>query len=65
MNSKQVKHLLQQKTKTLFTIAPDMLVFDAIQLMVDNNLGSLLVVKVGRLGDNLILCLPVYLVSEG
>ncbi len=48
MNSKQVKHLLQQKSKNLFTIPPDMLVFDAIQLMVDKNLGSLLVVKDGK-----------------
>lgn len=48
MITKQVKHLLQQKQKNLFTISPDMLVFDAINLMVDKNLGSLLVVKDGK-----------------
>jgi CBS domain-containing protein len=45
MNSKQVKHLLQQKGKTLFSVTPDMLVFDAIKLMVEKNLGALLVMK--------------------
>ena len=45
MNSKKVKHLLQQKSKALFSVTPDMLVFDAITLMVEKNLGALLVVK--------------------
>jgi len=48
MNSKQVKHLLQQKSKTLFSVSPDMLVFDAITLMVEKNLGALLVMKDGK-----------------
>lgn len=48
MNSKQVKHLLQQKSKTLFSVAPDMLVYDAIKLMVDKNLGALLVMRKGK-----------------
>jgi CBS domain-containing protein len=48
MVTKQVKHLLQQKSRTLFSIAPEMLVYDAIKLMVEKNLGSLLVVKDGK-----------------
>lgn len=45
MNSKQVKHLLQQKSRTLFSVNPDMIVYDAIKMMVDKNLGALLVTK--------------------
>ncbi|MDI1354527.1 MAG: CBS domain-containing protein [bacterium] len=48
MITKQVKHLLQQKSKTLFTVSPDMLVYDAIKMMVDKNLGALLVLKDGK-----------------
>lgn len=48
MITKQVKHLLQQKQKPLITIPPDMLVYDAIKMMVQKNLGSLLVVKDGK-----------------
>ena len=48
MITKQVKHLLQQKPKTLFSVAPEMMVFDAIQLMVDKNLGALLVMRDGK-----------------
>jgi len=43
MTTKQVKHLLQQKSKVLFSVQPNMLVYDAIKLMVEKNLGALLV----------------------
>lgn len=45
MNSKQVKHLLQKKSRALFSIGPEMLVYDAIKFMVEKNLGALLVMK--------------------
>jgi CBS domain-containing protein len=48
MITKQVKHLLQQKQRPLITIPPDMLVHDAVKMMVQKNLGSLLVVKDGK-----------------
>lgn len=48
MITKQVKHLLQQKPKALFSVAPEMMVFDAIKLMVDKNLGALLVMTDGK-----------------
>lgn len=48
MITKQVKHLLQQKRKDLISVSPDTLVYDAIKLMVDKNLGALMVLKDGN-----------------
>lgn len=45
MTTKQVKHLLQLKSKVLFSVQPNMLVYDAIKLMVEKNLGALLVTQ--------------------
>jgi CBS domain-containing protein len=38
-----VRHLLQQKGSTVWSIAPQASVYDALQLMADKNIGALLV----------------------
>jgi CBS domain-containing protein len=44
-----VKQLLQQRTGEVWTIDPDDTVFNAIKLMADKEIGSLLVMRAGRL----------------
>ena len=46
---KTVKQLLQQKGHTVTTIDPDSSVYDAMQLMANNNIGSLLVMSDDKL----------------
>jgi CBS domain-containing protein len=41
---KLVKHLLDTKGRQIVSIAPDASVFDAIKLMADNTVGSLIVI---------------------
>jgi CBS domain-containing protein len=43
-----VKQLLQSKGSEVWTIAPDTLVSDALQLMADKNIGALVVVEAGQ-----------------
>jgi CBS domain-containing protein len=44
-----ISSLLHHKTSTVWSIAPEATVFDAIKLMSDKNIGSLLVMSEGRL----------------
>jgi len=44
-----VQQLLDQKGHTVWSVGPDDSVFDAIKLMADSELGSVLVVEDGRL----------------
>ena len=44
-----VKHILQQKGRTLWTIDPDATVFDALAKMAEKDVGSLVVVDRGKL----------------
>lgn len=44
-----ISSLLHAKTSALWTIAPEATVFEAIKLMADKNIGSLLVMSGGRL----------------
>lgn len=44
-----VSLLLAQKPQQVWSVPPELMVFDAIQLMADKNIGSVLVVKDGRL----------------
>jgi CBS domain-containing protein len=44
-----VKHILQQKGRTLWTIDPDATVFDALANMAEKDVGSLVVVDRGKL----------------
>ena len=46
---KLVKHLLDSKGRQVVSIAPDASVFDAIKLMADKTVGSLLVIDKERL----------------
>ncbi len=41
----QVKHLLQHKGSTVFSIAPDAPVIEAIKLMAEHRIGALLVMR--------------------
>jgi len=41
---KLVKHLLDSKERQIISIAPDLSVFDAIKLMADKSVGSLVVI---------------------
>ena len=44
-----VKHLLERKGSEVWSIAPEAVVYEALQLMADKNVGALLVVEGGRL----------------
>lgn len=44
-----VRHILQQKGRDLWTIAPDATVFDALAKMAEKDVGSLVVVDRGKL----------------
>ena len=44
-----VKHLLQQKGSEVWSIAPGAMVYEALQLMADKNVGALVVVEEGQL----------------
>lgn len=44
-----VSSLLHHKDSALWTVAPDATVFEAIRLMADKNIGSLLVLSEGKL----------------
>ena len=44
-----ISSLLHQKTSALWSVAPEQTVFEAIRLMADKNVGSLLVMSGGRL----------------
>ena len=44
-----VKHLLQRKGPEVWSIAPEAMVYEALQLMADKNVGALLVVEAGQL----------------
>jgi len=46
---KLVQHLLEAKGNEIISIAPDASVFDAIKLMADKTVGSLLVMEGGKL----------------
>lgn len=42
---KKVKHILAQKGRMIFTVQPEMRVYEAIRVMGENNIGSVLVMK--------------------
>ena len=44
-----ITEILKHKSPNLWSITPEAMVFDAIQLMADKNVGALLVVKEGKL----------------
>ena len=44
-----VRQLLERKGKDVFSVAPETLVFDAIQLMAEKGIGALLVLDKGEL----------------
>lgn len=44
-----ISEILSQKGSQVWTVSPDTMVFDAIQLMSDKNIGALLVTEHGRL----------------
>ena len=44
-----VKQLLQAKEPDIWTIAPDVSVYDALKLMAEKNIGALLVLDAGKL----------------
>jgi CBS domain-containing protein len=44
-----VKNILQSKGSDIWTIAPDTLVFDALKVLAEKNIGALLVVESDRL----------------
>lgn len=46
---KKVKHILAQKGKMIFTVQPSMRVYDAIRVMGENNIGSVLVMENGQM----------------
>jgi len=47
--SDTISEILSQKTSQVWTVSPETMVFDAIQLMADKNIGALLVTENGRL----------------
>ena len=49
MKNSPISTLLHQKTAVLWSIGPEATVFDAIKLMAEKNIGSLLVMSAGRL----------------
>jgi CBS domain-containing protein len=44
-----ISEILSQKGSNVWTVSPDTMVFDAIQLMADKNIGALLVTEHGKL----------------
>ena len=44
-----ISEILSQKGSRIWTVSPDTMVFDAIQLMADKNIGALLVTEKGKL----------------
>ena len=44
-----VKHLLERKGSEVWSIAPEAMVYEALQLMADKNVGALLVLETGQL----------------
>ena len=44
-----VRQILQEKDSKLWTIQPDITVFDALKIMADNNIGALLVMSKDKL----------------
>src|SRR5919112_1260224 len=44
-----VRHILEKKGNTVYSIHPDSSVYDALELLEDKNLGSLVVVENGKL----------------
>src|SRR5262245_19197513 len=49
MHDATVSELLKHKASNLWCIAPDAMVFEAIQTMADKNIGALLVMSGGKL----------------
>ena len=49
IQSDTISEILSQKSSQVWTVSPDTMVFDAIQLMADKNIGALLVTENGRL----------------
>jgi CBS domain-containing protein len=45
---KTVRDVLKQKGSKIWSVAPDLTVYDALQLMADKNIGALLVIDGGR-----------------
>ena len=43
MNMRTVKHILDRKSRNLATISPNKTVFEALQLMAEKNIGSVIV----------------------
>jgi CBS domain-containing protein len=44
-----VKHVLDRKGRNVYSISPDASVFDALKMMADNNIASLVVLEDGKL----------------
>ncbi|MEJ7692053.1 CBS domain-containing protein [Daejeonella sp.] len=42
---KTVKHIVQNKSNTIYSVSPDTSVLDALQVMMDNNISALLVME--------------------
>jgi|SRR6185436_9627396 len=49
MQTGQIREILHTKGNAVWTISPDLTVFEAIQIMADKNVGALLVTREGRL----------------
>ena len=48
-NTGHIKDILKDKGNTVWSISPDEMVFEAIKLMAEKNVGALLVIKGGKL----------------
>ncbi len=48
-HSGTIQEILTQKGATVWSISPEAMVFDAIQMMADKNIGALLVTEQGKL----------------
>src|SRR6267142_2117415 len=44
-----ISEILQHKGSTVWSVSPNTMVFDAIQMMADKNIGALLVIDQGKL----------------
>ena len=44
-----ISEILNHKGATVWSVSPEMMVFDAIQMMADKNIGALLVIEQGKL----------------
>ncbi|HVN49437.1 MAG TPA: CBS domain-containing protein [Bacteroidota bacterium] len=44
-----VRHILQTKGKSIWSVAPEASVYDALRIMAEKNVGALLVISEGRL----------------